>query len=313
MRYSNLITYAAMAFIVYAVLTNHYGEIKKTVHDNIATLKSMPAATPPDKMAKGSYMEKKIAGVMESFVQTESGKKFMTAIIKKSPGSNENSTGSDIGKLDTLVGNGQPVVCGQTVTLHYASMLEDGKVIDSTRTSNHPITFTVGERKVLKGLELGVVGVKKNGIRKLTVPGNLAYDNPQFTTSLVPFGSTITIELELLGMTPELKEPLQPVSINDVSLGNGRVANCGDTVVIKYSIVGSKDVPKPFAMQLGNKKAPIGLSEGVSGMKMGGVRTIILPQQMLRTLGGEVSPLLKSLTTAPGVPLQLQVELVTVG
>ena len=42
---------------------------------------------------------------------------------------------------------------GQKVTIHYVGKLKDGTVFDNSRTNNKPLSFTVGEGKVLPAFE----------------------------------------------------------------------------------------------------------------------------------------------------------------
>ena len=41
--------------------------------------------------------------------------------------------------------------------MHYNGILEDGTVIDSSYTRGQPLTFKVGEGKVIKAWELAIV------------------------------------------------------------------------------------------------------------------------------------------------------------
>lgn len=69
----------------------------------------------------------------------------------------------------------QPAVQGATVTLRYSIILEDGTRVDHRNT--RPLTFTIGDGKVFKALEQGVVGMKVHEVRDIIVNAEQGYGN----------------------------------------------------------------------------------------------------------------------------------------
>ena len=67
----------------------------------------------------------------------------------------------------------QPAGQGATVTLRYSIILEDGTQVDSRNT--RPLTFTIGDGKVFKALEQGVVGMKVQEVRDIVVTAEHGY------------------------------------------------------------------------------------------------------------------------------------------
>jgi hypothetical protein len=75
------------------------------------------------------------------------------------------------------------VSLGDTVSLKYTGWLESngrlGKLFESSNSSNSStekeIRFRVGESRVIRGWEEGVLGMRKTGRRLLVVPPDLAY------------------------------------------------------------------------------------------------------------------------------------------
>ncbi len=96
-------------------------------------------------------------------------------------------------------GNGNETKNGDIVSVHYVGTLEDGKKFDSSIDRGKPFTFTLGAGQVIKGWEIGVLGMKVGEKRKLTIPSELAY-GVSGVQGLIPPYSTLVFEVELLNV-----------------------------------------------------------------------------------------------------------------
>lgn len=67
----------------------------------------------------------------------------------------------------------QPAGQGAKVTLRYSIILEDGTQVDSR--NSRPLIFTIGDGKVFKALEQGVVGMKVHEVRDILVNAEQGY------------------------------------------------------------------------------------------------------------------------------------------
>ncbi|RYG15264.1 FKBP-type peptidyl-prolyl cis-trans isomerase [bacterium] len=67
-------------------------------------------------------------------------------------------------------GEGPSVEDGNTVEVDYVGSFPDGKTFDKGR-----FEFKVGAGQVIQGFDMMVVGMKKGGRRKATIPPDLGY------------------------------------------------------------------------------------------------------------------------------------------
>lgn len=115
--------------------------------------------------------------------------------------SNKTMTEQNIGGMivvDEVVGTGAEATKGNDVTVHYVGTLTDGTMFDASRNhGNNGFTFTLGAGQVIKGWDVGVLGMKVGGKRKLTIPSDMAYGN-QAIGGIIPANATLVFEVELL-------------------------------------------------------------------------------------------------------------------
>ncbi|HHZ67803.1 MAG: FKBP-type peptidyl-prolyl cis-trans isomerase [Alphaproteobacteria bacterium] len=102
---------------------------------------------------------------------------------------------------DLQVGEGIEVANGDQVTVHYTGWLIDGTKFDSSLDRGKPFTFELGARQVIQGWDRGVRGMQVGGIRKLTIPPELAYGDRAVGGGLIPANSTLVFEVKLLEIT----------------------------------------------------------------------------------------------------------------
>ena len=75
---------------------------------------------------------------------------------------------------DKKLGTGPAAKKGDRVGMRYIGKLKDGKVFDSNKKGK-PFSFKLGVGEVIKGWDIGIVGMAVGGERRVTVPAHLAY------------------------------------------------------------------------------------------------------------------------------------------
>ncbi len=103
---------------------------------------------------------------------------------------------AELVKEDIKTGTGPAAKTGDRVKVHYTGTLLDGTKFDSSLDRGEPFEFTLGRGEVIKGWDQGVVGMKKGGKRRLTIPSELAYGKRGMPPKIPP-DATLKFEVEL--------------------------------------------------------------------------------------------------------------------
>ncbi len=103
---------------------------------------------------------------------------------------------SELQITDVQLGDGKEVVKGALITTHYTGTLADGTVFDSSHQRGKPFQCVIGTGRVIKGWDIGLMGMKVGGKRKLFVPAHLGYGERKMGS--IPPGSDLHFEIEVL-------------------------------------------------------------------------------------------------------------------
>jgi len=109
-----------------------------------------------------------------------------------------NATAGFLEIEDMEVGTGIEAANGDRVTVHYTGWLIDGTKFDSSIDRGQPFVFSLGAGEVIQGWDRGVRGMQVGGVRKLTIPPELAYGDRPVGGGLIPANSTLVFEVQLL-------------------------------------------------------------------------------------------------------------------
>ena len=87
---------------------------------------------------------------------------------------------------------------GDTVSIYYTGSLSDGTVFDSNRDAS-PLVFTIGQGKVIPGLEEAVIGMSPNTTKTVYIPMAKAYGSYDDSLVFTVDRSDIAIENPVIG------------------------------------------------------------------------------------------------------------------
>ena len=100
--------------------------------------------------------------------------------------------------IDTVVGTGDEVPVGGTVTAHYTGALcADGTIFQSSHDFGEAVTFPLD--RVIAGWTQGVPGMKVGGTRRLVIPSAMAYGSARASASIPP-NSDLLFDIELVAV-----------------------------------------------------------------------------------------------------------------
>jgi peptidylprolyl isomerase len=193
-----------------------------------------------------------------------------------SEGGNLITTASGLKYEDIVMGTGASPAPTDMVTVHYTGTLQDGSVFDASRAHGGPVSFPLNG--VIKGWTEGVGSMKVGGTRQLVIPPDLGY-GARGAGDVIPPNATLTFIVELLD--------IPSVKIEDTQLGTGAEAVPGKTLSVHYTgklengtVFDSSVGKEPLTFTLGGERMIPGFVQGVTGMKVGGKRTITIPPSL---------------------------------
>ncbi|MCI0399439.1 MAG: FKBP-type peptidyl-prolyl cis-trans isomerase [Chloroflexi bacterium] len=209
-------------------------------------------------------------------------------------------------------GDGPSPQPGDVVSVHYTGTLEDGAQFDSSLDRGQPISFPLGQGRVIAGWDEGIALLRQGSKARLIIPPELAYGE-RGASGVIPPNATLTFEVELVGIQPGA--PVAPAEVDeadytttdsglkyfDLVEGQGVSPQAGQRVAVHYTgwlLDGTKfdsslDRAEPFVFALGAGDVIAGWDEGVATMKVGGRRQLVIPAELgygAQGAGGVIPP-----------------------
>ncbi|KAG9343968.1 hypothetical protein JZ751_012443 [Albula glossodonta] len=174
------------------------------------------------------------------------------------------------------------VQTGDFVRYHYNGSFTDGKKFDSSLERGRPFVGQVGLGRLITGIDRGIQGMCVNERRKVTVPPHLAYGSLG-VGSVIPPDAVLVYDLVLLDIW-NTEDKVQTFTLKKPQACKRTVMN---TDFVRYHYNGTLLDGTPFDSSykknqtydayVGQGELIKGMDEGLLGMCVGEMRTIIIP------------------------------------
>ncbi|TYK47883.1 FKBP-type peptidyl-prolyl cis-trans isomerase [Actinomadura decatromicini] len=107
---------------------------------------------------------------------------------------------SNLDITDITKGDGPEATKGANVSMHYVGVSwSTGEEFDASWNRGSTFDFPLGGGRVIKGWDMGIVGMKVGGRRKLVIPPHLAYGDRSPSPAIKP-GETLIFVVDLVAV-----------------------------------------------------------------------------------------------------------------
>jgi peptidylprolyl isomerase len=208
------------------------------------------------------------------------------------------TTESGLQYFDSTSGTGEMAKVGDVVTMEYTGWLEDGTSFDSSFKRPTGFTLKLGANRVIKGWEEGILGMQAGTKRQLKIPGDLGYGE-KGSGARIPPNATLIFDVELVEILAPRVAPVAPATyaetdftttesglkFHDSVVGEGDSPAPGSVVKVDYTgwledgtkFDSSLDRVQAISFPVGRGRVIKGWDEGLSTMKVGGKRQLVIP------------------------------------
>lgn len=203
---------------------------------------------------------------------------------------------------DLEVGTGRVAEVGDSVWVDYVGVVtSSGAEFDNSYDRGQPFDVRLGEGRVIRGWDEGLVGIQAGGRRQLDIPAELAYGDSPPPGSVIEAGDALTFVVDVRAVVAVEGEDAQPdldlepsvgrtdLGIDDVTVGDGAELEIGDTAILHLLLLRGDDLEilestwafeQPAAFGIVPDGAIPGLIDGMLGMRVGGLRVISIPPSL---------------------------------
>ncbi len=124
----------------------------------------------------------------------------VTKVVKPEPydvaGKDTIYTGTGLKYIRMNKTEGAAVTAGANVSVHYTGYLLDGTIFDSSVSRGEPISFPIGQGRVIKGWDEGIAYLKVGEKARLIISPELGYGSRAMGP--IPANSTLVFDVELV-------------------------------------------------------------------------------------------------------------------
>lgn len=215
--------------------------------------------------------------------------------------------------VDLERGAGDPLQAGDKAPVLVELWTQPGAPPVRIGTAEAPLEVAVGAGSLIRGLDLGLVGMRRGGRRYLDIPAELASGagTPMVAVISVLDGAATTTDETPARVTPNRTVPTanaggrtpppappevsewdyqrNGVRIADLTVGTGDSPQRGQVVVVEYtgwvadsSVQFDSSLARaaPFEFTFGAGQVILGWEKGLRGMQVGGRRVIYIPSYL---------------------------------
>jgi FKBP-type peptidyl-prolyl cis-trans isomerase len=269
----------AFAAILVAFASERYGKYKAE------------RQAPPPQTAEGSAPPKEKEGIktrlermIEEYASTEEGSLLAGALLKRSVTQETKTEDISLGiaqhaknrayYYDVKTGQGEPLHCGDKAKLHWRILNRKNAEVVDTRRIGPPVEIAAGDNSIVPGVERSLIGMRRGGIRRVSVPSTLAYENTGFFNTFVIPTEPVTFEVSLEDVAPAVAAGTAEVavlSVADVAPDSpSSEAACGMKLRAAFALAG-KDGPSVVREFVLGKEGvvPLWMQRVVEGRRLG--------------------------------------------
>lgn len=211
----------------------------------------------------------------------------------------KNETKDGLVYYEVKAGDGKKAEKGDNAYVHYTAYLSNGAIFASSLKKGKTTRITVGTGHVFAGWDLGLQFMQQGSKHRFIIPPELAYGKDGFK-NIVPPNETITLDVEMVKLTPEVivsnwdGSGLDTIETNSglryiiFEPGNGEEIKNENIVEVHYSgYFSNKELfdssvkrEEPIKFPVGVEVVIDGWDEGLLLMKKGAKFQFLVPSKL---------------------------------
>jgi peptidylprolyl isomerase len=196
-------------------------------------------------------------------------------------------------------GQGQIPEEGEPVRIDFTAWFEDGTRLDSSIDAGQPLVFALGSEQIFPGLSEAVSLMRVGGRSQFIIPPDLAFGEQG--AAGIPPDTALVFLIDLLEVLPAAPEA--PFDVDDadyetadegyqfVDIEEGTGEPVGPGAFVEFHVTGwladdgtqilsSYDQGEPIQLPIASGQALPGWDAGLDGMRLGGVRQVVVPPEL---------------------------------
>lgn len=285
------IKWVAIAVVAYSLVIS-YQNHKEEIHAALPEKTALNKTNPNDKR---NVIERGFDSLMRPVVEKRIEQELQNSNVRVDNATIKSVLDQQLEKKTSIqaerkTGTGPVLTCGYTATVHYISYINGNSEVANTRRDGKAETFRIGAGAAIPGIEQGVEGMQKGGIREIVIPAELAQNSRLPAHKNGPAVTTRSV-VEVMDVSPNKDFDAKALVIADKTVGSGDAVKCGQTVGIHYTpktadgaVIAEATTPNPLYFSVGAGNVPFGLEQAVIGMRREGARSVTIPVKELGRL-----------------------------